>query len=84
LRNRDIRWVADQQDHFLVPIQRLPVPLLRIILEIVVVREEDPGNRRDLVVQVIEGQQVPLRQSIPHLIDPRQHYPQPGAAALAE
>ena len=84
LGDGDIRRVANHQHDLLVAIECFRVRLRSVILQVVVMREEDLGNRRILVVQIVEGQKVTARQSITHLIKSRQHDAQPSATTLTE
>jgi hypothetical protein len=84
LRDRDVGRIADQQDDLAVVVVDLAVGVAGMVLEVVVVGEEDPGDRRIAQMQMVEGEHAALGQAVPELIEARQHDAQPGPPALAE
>jgi hypothetical protein len=49
-----------------------------------VVREQDLGNRRVVLVEVVEPNQLILRNAMPLVVKVGDHGAQPGSAALTE
>jgi hypothetical protein len=84
LRDGSVERIARQQDDLLAVVVLLGVGVAGVVLQVVVVREEDARNRGILAVQVVEADQVVLRQVVPELVEAREQHPQPGPAALAE
>ena len=69
---------------FLSAVVGLAVAVAGVVLEVVVVGEEDPGDRRVAQMEVVEADQMALGEAVADLVEARQHHAQPGPAALAE
>src|SRR5690606_38403004 len=84
LRDRDVARVARQEHHLLAVEVFLGVTMPSVILDVIVVGEQDLGDRAGPIMQIVEADHGALAQAVLQLIDARQQHAQPGPPALAE